>query len=164
MECFDEWIGKVYFGTVDGRVCVMDVTVDDVKITPPAEGLNGNPIKFSILTTFQNFNEPALFKRGKYIRPQFLSTQEPAVTSKFRYDYDLGEVLNTTNLGQLQGGLWDVGLWDVALWETGVPNGYAEVTGGWGLGRTVAVAMSGETRAETTLINWDVIWDTGAPL
>ena len=164
MLCFAEWNGKVYFGTEDGRVMVMDVFLDDVKITPPLGQLNGTPINFSVLTTFQDYGEPALFKRGKYIRPQFLSRDQPAATSRFHYDYNLAQILNTANLNTATVGFWDASLWDEALWGSDVPTGYAKAGGGWGMGRTVAIAMNAKSRDETTLISWDVVWDAGAPL
>ena len=164
VHSFGEWKGKLYFGTPDGRVMVMDTFLDNVKITPVANEPNGAPINFSVLTTYQTYSEPTLFKRGKYIRPQFVSQDRPAVTCQFRYDYDLTEVINTAILNPSTVGFWDSGLWDAALWGSRVPTGYAPIGGGWGMGRTVAIAMTGTTQAETTLVSWDVVWDTGAPL
>lgn len=163
IQCFAEWAGKMYFGTEDSRVMVMDVTVDNALITPESE-TNGDAISFSILTTYQNYGEPALMKRGKYIRPQFVSTSRPNVTVQFRYDYDLAEVLNTESTGLTSDSLWDIGLWDVAIWTSGALSGFHRIRGGWGIGRNVAIAMSGNTRFPTTLVSWDVVWDTGAPL
>ncbi len=164
MLSFDEWNGKLYFGTEDNRVMVMDTLLDDVKITPPAMEENGSPVRFSILTTFQDYGEPAQFKRAKYARPQFVSQDAPSYTVKFRYDYDIAEAQDTSILADPTVAFWDVSTWDVALWGTDIPTGFNSVRGGWGLGRYIAIAMAGQTRAETTLINWDVVWDTGAPL
>lgn len=163
MTAFDEWAGRMYFGTDDNRVMVADVNIDNALITPVSDP-NGDAIKFSILTTYQNYGEPALFKRGKYIRPEFLSNVEPNVTSRFRYDYDLTEVLNTAMSTVTSMSLWDIALWDVGEWTSETPFGWHPVTGGWGIGRNVAIATAGNSRNETTLISWDVIWDTGAPI
>ena len=163
IECFDEWNGKVYFGTTDGRVMVMDVFVDDQKITPTSE-FNGEPIKFSVLTTFQDYGQPALFKRGQLCRPEFVSSVKPNFTTDFRYDYDLAEVINTATSDPATTSVWDVGLWDSAVWARGIIEGQSELTGGFGLGRTVAISMSGNCRNETTFIGWDVIWNTGGPI
>lgn len=165
MLCVDEWKGGVYIGDNQGRVMIMDNYVDNELITPPA-GVNGNAIPFSVLTTFNDWGSPAVFKRGKFIRPQFLATSEPSQTCAFRYDYDLLEELNSTPAPVLGGSVWNSGeaLWDFSEWDNNTPEGYANVRGGWGMGRTVAVVMIGRSVADTTLISWDVIWDEGAPL
>lgn len=163
MSSFDEWNGKVYFGTKDMRVCVMDVTVDNQLITP-VEQINGDSIKFSVLTNYQNLGEPSLKKRGKYSRPYFLGTQNVSSTTKFRYDYDLTEVLNTSGDQAFVGSLWDVGLWDSAIWGSTELKAEFPVSGGFGIGVNVALATSGSTRVETTLISWDIMWDSGGPL
>tara|TARA_R110000803_G_C11989465_1_gene321786 strand:+ start:8476 stop:10131 length:1656 start_codon:yes stop_codon:yes gene_type:complete len=160
---FDEWQGKVYFGTKDLRIAVMDVPVDNLLITPTAP-INGDSIDFSILTSYQDFGEPGLHKRGKYARPYFLSISAPASTTKFRYDYDLREVLNVGADPATTGSEWDVGMWDDALWGTSELTAKAPVSGGAGMGRNMALSMSGASRVETTLISWDVVWDSGAPL
>lgn len=164
MLSFDEWDGKVYFGTDDGRVMVMDTFIDGVQITPPAEGPNGVPVNFSILSTFQDLGEPALFKRGKYCRPQFISLDIPSATCTFRYDYNLSETVNNRTLQSGTVGIWDIGVWDANLWGSETPTGFNEPQGGSGYGRTVAIAMAGKTRAETSFISWDVTWDTGGPM
>lgn len=164
MLCVDEWRGTVYVGDSTGRVYAMDNHVDNELITPPPEGVNGDAIPFSILTTFSDYGNPAQFKRGKYIRPQFLAASEPSQTCMFRYDYDLGEAINTSPSPSLSGSLWDGGIWDLDDWDNVVQEGFAKVRGGWGMGRTVAIVMVGRSLTETTLISWDSIFDVGAPL
>jgi len=164
MLCVDEWKGNVYIGDDQGRVLIMDNHIDNELITPPPMMVNGQAIPFSVLTSFSDLGSPTQFKRGKFIRPQFLATSEPSQTCRFRYDYDLIEALNTTPAPVLGGSVWDGGLWDVADWDNVTPEGYAPVSGGAGMGRTVAVVMTGRSVADTTLISWDIIFDTGGPL
>lgn len=164
MLCFDEWDGKIYLGTLDGRVMVMDTFVDNAQITPPPNQLNGDPVKFSILSNFQHYGEPSLFKRGKYIRPQFIATSRPAASCKFRYDYNLAEMINFRVVTTGQVGVWDLSLWDQAIWASDVPDGFNQPQGGNGYGRTIAIAMAGESRTETNFVSWDVSWDTGGPM
>ena len=57
-----------------------------------------------------------------------------------------------------------VSLWDQAIWFTGIPEGYNTILGGTGMGRMIAIATKGRAVSETTLISWDVIWDSGGPL
>lgn len=164
MLCFAEWGGRMYFGAKDGRVMISDVPVDNALLEPEEGVINGEAIAFSILTTYQNYGEPALLKRGKHIRPQFISPVRPNVTALFRYDYDLSEILNTETGGLPTDSLWNVGAWDSAAWASTLPIGWHPVRGGWGMGRAIAIATTGNARAETTLVGWDVIWDSGGPL
>jgi hypothetical protein len=169
MLCFDEWRGVVYFGTADSRVCAMNVNIDNIQINDPPTGTNGTAIPFSILTTYKHLGEPSRFKRGKYIRPQFVAASPPVFTTSFRYDYDLSEVQNTGGSAALGDGLWDdgsntLGTWNQSNWAEGLGIGQDRVDGGWGIGRSVAVAMSGNSRTDTTLISWDIVWDWGEPL
>ena len=164
INTFDEWAGNVYFGTKEGKVYIMDVFLDNVKITSPPEEINGTPINFSILSTYQTIGEPTLFKRGKYIRADFVATVAPVVTLKFRYDFDIEEILNESGSQINKAAQWDIDRWDAAIWNTTTPFGNNQLTGGWGMGRYIAIAMRGNSNTQTTFIGWDVIWDSGAPL
>lgn len=166
ITAFDDWQGKVYFGDKSNRLLVMDVDIDNVLITPDPEAeFNGAPIEFSLLTTYQDLGEPGLFKRGKYVRPDFVSTVTPSQTSLFRYDYELAEIQNTADdVNLFNSGVWDIDLWDFAIWNTEVPEGVNQLYGGWGMGRYIAIAIAGSSSTETTLIGWDIVWDVGAPI
>ena len=172
--CVTEWGDAAYIGTPDNRVCVMNSSVDNVKITPDEGVRNGEEIEFSLLSTYQDYGAPAQFKRAKYIRGEYVATQNPSQTSKALYDYDLNTIVNTSTaqVNTAPDGLWQeagvvldvVSLWDQAIWFTGIPEGYNAILGGAGMGRMVAIATKGRAVSETTLISWDVIWDSGGPL
>lgn len=161
----DEWKADAYFGDDQNRVLKMDTNLDDITLAPPPEGeLNGKAIRFSLLTSFQNLEAPALFKRGKYIRAQFVSLVVPSQTSEFRYDYDLSEVTNIDASIAVTSGFWDDDDWDAGYWAIANLSGVNQVRGAWGMGRNVAVGMAGESTTETTLVGWDIVWDVGAPI
>lgn len=163
INAFDEWKGEVYFGTKEGKVYIMDANLDNVLLSPPP-GPNGTPIDFSMLTTYQDLGEPALFKRAKYVRADFVASVAPTVTTKVLFDFNLNEVTQLDPNLFVGGARWDAELWDQALWTSGVPEGFNTLAGSWGLGRYVAIAMRGNSNTSTTLIGWDLVWDTGAPL
>lgn len=161
----DLWHDHVYFGTSDNRFMVMDINVDGATITPPAEGFNGVPINFSILSNFQHFDAPAMFKRGAMVRSNYVGVAVPDHTTKFVYDYDLAEIqyeTSTTALGT--GSEWDVSLWDQALWGAGGVEAASTLNGSMGMGRSLAVAVSGKATERATLVSWDVMWNTGGML
>lgn len=162
------WNGDVYFGTEDNRVMAMTVTVDEVLLTPPAEGLNGRDIEFSILTNFSDFELAGLHKKVALIRPDFVASLAPVYSATARYDFNTVEAALDANASVVAagdgGGAWDVGLWDVALWGGDEFYAFTYVGGSWGLGRYVAIATKGETRVNTRLIGWDVTFTTGGAL
>jgi len=119
------------------------------------------PVKFSILTTYQGLNEPALVKRAALVRPDFVAASEPAYTVSARYDYDLNEAFLKAISPDTTQATWDVALWDNAIWATGSLVGYSGTKGTWGAGRYVAVAMVGESRDDTRFVGWDLNFTGG---
>ena len=165
METFDSYLGNVVFGDADNRVLYMDVTVDNVLLTPPDDKKNGDDIEFSVLTSYQTIGAEGLYKRVKFIRPDFLADGEPVYAVQARYDYDLAEALAIPATPIGLAGEWDISLWDTAVWGGGGElNPYNDVQGAWGPGRYVAVAMNGQTRNATRFVGWDVAFDVGGML
>jgi hypothetical protein len=165
MTCFNSWKARVVVGTEDNRVLYMDVTADNVLITPPVDALNGTPIIFSLLTSFQDLGAPAVFKRVKLVRPDFISHAKPNTTVKVNYDFDLSEALQPIEAPpDIAGANWDVGIWDEAVWDAAIGVSFGEIGGTWGIGRYVAIAMNGSAREKTTFLGWDVIYDAGGPM
>ena len=171
MRCVTDYLGKVYFGDEQGRVCVMDTTRDNMLITaPPEPELNGDPIEFSILSSYQNLNTPGLHKRVQMVRPDFYGDAKPAFEQRILYDYDVTEPPTPQDLpgNQTEGFRWDDpgALWDNAVWATnsGVSYGAFLLGGVAGIGRTLAVALKGTTGTEIRLLSWDIMWQTGGPI
>lgn len=166
MTCFSEYKDSVYFGTADGRVMKMDVTVDNALIAPPEPLFNGEDIQFSILTAYSPLGAEGVYKRSKLIRPDFLSTVPPSHSSQARYDFDVTEALNTNFPEPLlyPVGHWDVNNWDDAVWGSTTPQTFPTIGGAWGLGRYIAIATRGAARSRTRLIGWDLIYDIGGPM
>lgn len=164
MLCFDSWQGAVVFGDALSRVLYMDVGADNVKITPPTEGLNGDPVRFSILTSFQSLGAPTQYKRVELMRPDFVATATPAYTVKAAYDFKNQEGVAVSEPPPVGGSTWDAALWDSDFWGGVNAENYSSVGGAWGYGRYVAVAMIGSARERTNLIGWDVMYTVGGPM
>jgi hypothetical protein len=166
MECFAEAGDAVFFGTEDGRLCKMDVDVDNLLLNPPTPEFNGDDIEFSILTAYSNLGQDGIYKRVKLIRPDFISVLPPSHSSLIRYDFDTSEGLNF-NLNEgtsLPVGFWDVGEFEKSIWGSRTGIAYPTIGGAWGYGRYAAVATKGSSRSDTRLIGWDVIFDYGGPM
>tara|TARA_R110002124_G_scaffold280568_1_gene453945 strand:- start:59 stop:562 length:504 start_codon:yes stop_codon:yes gene_type:complete len=166
MTCFDEYQGSVVFGTADGRVCRMDVPVDDKRITPVEPEFNGESINFSILTSFTSFGQPAVFKRAKLIRPDFIAQKAPLHSSVVRFDFDTSEGLEFQfgTPDRFGVGIWDADKWDFAVWGSDSGTTFPSIGGSWGTGRYMAIATKGSARTTTRLIGWDLIYDVGGPM
>jgi len=160
---FDSYKGVIIFGDGDGRVLVMDAFADNVLLNP-VEDVNGIPITFNVLTGYSPFDTEGLFKRVHRIRADFVSTGDLSYTCQPRYDYDLSEAELSVAPPVVDGGTWDAAVWDADVWETTILKGENRVIGGWGWGRYVAVAMSGNTRIDTRFVGWDVTFTTGGSL
>ena len=161
---FDTWGTSVIFGTLDNRICIMDNTVDNELITPVGE-VNGEDIRFSLLTSFQSFGEMGRFKQVCLLRPDFVALSLPQFRVLAAYDYKVDEqvvVLPPATEAQLA--YWNEDLWDAALWSAGLPSGQNKVVGSFGMGRYVAVAMVGRTRERTSFVGFDLTYSTGGSL
>jgi hypothetical protein len=169
MTCVADWFGVIFFGSDNGTVYAMDVSRDNVLLTPPPEPqLNGNPIDFSLLSSYQNLGSPGLFKRVQMVRPDFYGNAAPAYNIKVLYDYDFQEpdAVVQSDEAAPQGDEWDGGLWDIAVWSTQVGQSYGslQLAGASGIGRSVAIAMRGSSGEELRLITWDIMWQVGGPV
>jgi hypothetical protein len=163
MLCFDNYKGFIAFGDTDNRVLYMDANIDNVQITPPIDRPNGDGIRFSVLTGYHGLDSDALYKQVKLIRPDFIAKAEPSFKCQARYDYNLSEIVPGSATVEANAE-WDSGQWDVAVWGSDNFEGFTGLQGTWGTGRYIAVAMSGESRADTRFVGWDIIYSTGGPL
>lgn len=165
--CFDTWQDSIFFGTEDGRVCRMDVSVDNEELNPADPNINGNEIEFSILTTYSALGSEGVFKHPQLIRPDFVSSEPPVHSSLCRFDYAITEdFLFPVGDAPLvyTDAVWDISLWDAAIWSQVDGETYPSIGGSWGYGRYVAIATRGKVRARTRLIGWDLIYEPGGPM
>jgi len=150
---FEPYNGDAYFGTIDGRVCRMRGSLDEVDIN----GAGGTPVEFSILTRFTGFDAPSRFKQMMYLRPTFIAQNQVFASTRAVYNFQLAEQPALPFSPTLQGNAqWDVSKWDQAVWG-GITSGDA-LFGSSGYGRYVAIAVRGTAVARATLVNIDGAW------
>lgn len=155
----EAWSGKLYFGTVDGKVCINDGYVDGVTLASPD---TYTAIQWACLTSFQNLGNGRQ-KRIQMIRPTILAqSASPSYQVAARYKYDLAE-LSPVALSAAAAGSWGVGLWGTALWAGEYATQQA-ATGAYGMGPEMAVAIRGTANSRTVLIGMDVFYDQGGLL
>tara|TARA_R110002153_G_scaffold139741_2_gene290515 strand:- start:1146 stop:2804 length:1659 start_codon:yes stop_codon:yes gene_type:complete len=157
-----EFKNKVYFGTVDNKVYVMDVYRDNVLIDTSDENALGEPIEFSVLTSYSDGGSPGTNKRLQYVRPNFLAVNPPAYQTKVFYDYQIVEDNFPFPIAPVTtASVWDTSKWDVGTWGTGGVVTEDRLQGASGMGRAVAVALRGEASAESQLVAFEVTWTSG---
>lgn len=145
----EAWNGQSYFGTADGRV-LLHTGSQDISVA----------INWSLVTSFQEYGEIGLYHHIQFIRPVFSSAAIPSFAVEARYDYDLSEVLSPPSSGSVSGPLWDTALWDTALWA-GDAVSSSPARGGAGIGRAMAIGLTGSSTQATTLIRFDLMYNTG---
>lgn len=158
LVCCQPYQGELMVGDPDGRVLRMDVTQDNVQTT----GTGGAPIKFAALTAYSDMGAPGMFKRGVFVRPNWSAEIEPTYECYALYDYSLEINQQAPNPGNTTTvSLWDTALWDFGVWATSVGQPESSLRGTAGMGRTVAIVMSGNAQTNSVLLSWDIAWNTG---
>ena len=158
VNCCDTYRGEFFMGD-EGRVLVSDGAVDNTTLA----GEVGTDIEFSLLTSYQTLNEPAVYKRIQYLRVKGAVSGGTSVTVRPIYDFELNPSLPTpAPIPVSPESAWDAAVWDSAIWSGTAAGG--AIRGGRNMGTHVAIAMRGITRDRLTLIGWDVMWDTGGLL
>lgn len=155
VNCIDEYLGEIYFGTQldDGKkVYRMTGDLDD-----------GDPITWSLLTSYQPYSDPTRFKRAQIIRPTFIGPIMPVYDVQARYDFDLQTVIGSPSIQDAGLGVWDTGIWDQALWG-GEWVTESKPFGANGMGRSIAVALRGSSVVSSTLVSMDLMYDVGGML
>ena len=160
MATCEEWKGKLYFGTSDGRVCINDGDADEVTLTGLTDPL---AIQWSLITAFSSLGV-ASNKRLKQIRPRFITGgDEPQYSVEARYDFDLSEITSVTYVTPTTtAAVWDSAIWDSSVWAAGATAGTAgEWRGAAGMGTYAAIALAGASKARTTLVAFECFYDVG---
>lgn len=154
------WQGEVYWTDINlNKIYVQKGNVDAVYLDQEADGLP-QAIDWQLLTSYQSYGHPAVYKRCQYIRPMFIGGGTPAYNVVAFYDFDIKELTSPPSLIGTKDGIWEDGVWDIALW-----GGNLEVTdnprGANGMGRHIAINIRGRTSESSVLVGFDVITDSG---
>ncbi len=152
----DVYVDNFYIGDEDNRVLLYTGSVDNVAL----DGTGAVDISFSVLQSFQEMGTVGSYKRAQFIRPVFVASSAPAYIAEVRYDYNLSEIFGAPSASMSSGGLWDTAIWDSALWSVELATADT-LRGGFGMGRTIAVGINGNVRAETILVRTDLYRDEG---
>ena len=162
MLCMNDTSAGFFFGTRDGRVLRMEGVSDYAPVDPETGGA-ARSIKFSFLTHYDGLGQPGNWKRVHFIRPSFVGGAPPIYTVLPDYDFALDQSASIPPATEPEIALWDSALWDVDRWA-GTVQSYIQTRGGGGMGRQIALFMTGETATDMSLIGFDLIVDGGGIL
>ena len=80
------------------------------------------------------------------------------------YDYKIVTDVERPNSSPETGvNAWDSAVWDLTLWDFTL-EGKSFPQGALGMGRTFAVAISGNSSSRINIVSWDVLFNTGGYL
>lgn len=190
MACAEVWNNKLYFGTMDGKICVNEGWVDDV----PLGASTVRPIDWYLLTSYQSIGGPNK-KRVHMIRPHFMTDgTPPAVAVGARFDFDRSAVDILPSQPCAMGAAWDTAVWNGSYvlsgpvtytgcgwsysadwvfggaatasdseWDDGVGT-CNKTRGAAGIGSHIALVMRGRSVTETTFVGFDVMLEQGGLL
>jgi hypothetical protein len=156
----ENWGTRVFFGDVDNTVWELTGTVDAVEYDVPN---SGTPVEFSILTSYQGYDDPATLKRVHLLRPFWIGQSLPQFGIEARYDFQTEESGTTPPFIPSAGSSWDLASWDDAVWGGGYQVQQLPY-GATGIGHYVAVAMRGTSSGDAAFMGVDVILDVGGVL
>jgi hypothetical protein len=155
MHCAAVWEGRLHFGTKDGRVGVSRDDLDNVLLSDQD---SFSPIEWRLLTAFRKAGGRNL--RIHLMRPLYSADGvSPDYSVEARYDFDLSDAA-APDAAAAQSGTWDNALWDVDVWG-GDASPSSEVRGGTGVGHSVAIALRGSSVTRTTLVEIDILYESG---
>jgi hypothetical protein len=149
------WNGRLWFGTLDGRLCVHTGTVDALQDD------TYESIDWSLITAPSTLGTPRQ-KRVGLIRPLIISESgEASYEARARYRYNPAELDPVTLVLDGGGTPWDTAVWDTDVWA-GAPLPTQTLRGGGGgTGVEVAIALRGTAIGRTVLVSVDVTYQSG---
>lgn len=154
----ETWNEDFYVGDQEGNIWIYDGTTDGAL----QDGTPGDDVTFDLLTSFQALKgDHANNKQVGFIRTIGFGAGAAAINVDAVYDYDLlympgvpGAVPPSSNAQ------WGVAQWAVAQWASS-QNTDKRITGTFGMGGTVAIALRGSANTRINVIGWDLTYKQG---
>jgi hypothetical protein len=154
MQTAVTWQTRLYCGTPDGRVVILQGGQDNVL----RDGSGGTAVQWGMLGGFTNLQKPGMDKYVDLIRAYFLGVNPAAYNIFCRFDFNVADLVLGQGVPNVPSGSttgWDAGLWDSALWGAGGQMSQVGLTGVTGHGRWAAIGILGASNGNTTLIAYE---------
>ena len=156
MRCAGMIGGQLYFGTVDGYVCLgLFGDRDGADIN----GDGGNYVEGDVQTSFQAFNTPAQLKKFGMVRPTFIALAAPAIKLQINTQFQFTPVGGSPFFTQDSGAVWDEGVWNTSTWVGN--NTYQGWAGTTGLGYYGSLRMKVRGLPATVFTSCNVMTELG---
>jgi len=154
------WSGEYYLGSKDGIVYIYDGDYDGTTL----DGEQGQPVSFRLLTSFSGLDNHAMYKNVGFIRPIGILAGTADVNVQSIFDYKIQTPIAAPPITITSGGnVWDSAVWDLSVWDYEL-RGASIPVGALGIGRAVAIGMTGNASSRFTLVGWDVSYTMGGML
>lgn len=161
--CAVNAVGRFFFGTPDGRVCLYgeENYLDDVKL----DGTGGNPVLCSLFTAYNYMGDPTTIKHWKLVRPIFQTDQPPSYRLTLNMDFDFSSLPgNPAPPGpELDNPLWDVAIWDNAFWSSALTV-FRPWVGVAGIGFCCALLLKLASTDATALVAVEYVYERGGAI
>jgi len=124
----------------------------------------GQAINFRTLTSFQAPAGHSNFTRVGFIRTIGVLAGTASLNVRAVYDYAIEQTVNPPVQVPAAGqNIWDSAVWDRDLWDFTL-EGKSFPLGSLGIGRTFAVAMTGNANTRINIVGWDTLFTVGGYL
>ena len=157
--CMDKSVSGFFFGTSDGRVMRLEGATDNASL----DGSTSEAIKFNLLTHYSDFGSAGNWKRPQFLRPSWVGGAQPSYLAKVQFDFDLTEYNEVPPYSTADETVFDAAIWGTDTWE-GTAQQYFETIGATGIGRHIAIAISGQTTSELSYVGCELIMEGGGIL
>jgi hypothetical protein len=154
--CSDVHEGKLYFGTVDGRVCINDGETDARLL---ADSSAYTAIQYASLGSFQNLGVGGPKQVVGFTYTVLSGEGDPGFSIEARYDFDMSEI-GSVSPATPGGSAWGSAVWGESIWG-GEQTATIKRVGAWGMGEAVAIAIRGAAVSRTTYVGATVWFQRG---
>lgn len=161
-RCFAQYHNSMFFGA-NGKVMLAFIGYKDgADIT----GANGNGIVATLMTAFHHGAEgdQGVMKKVNYVKPIFQTGDVGmAIRVGVNTDYDLTQIVGTSTLNPVTGGIWDQSSWDngAATWVGALSTFNQWVTPHCWPGEAVSLNLAVSATAETRFIQTNWVYTPG---
>lgn len=160
VNCACSYLGTMYFGTADGKVCIYGANnyLDNVA----RDGTGGTPVITKMASAYNYMESPGNLKHWTLIRPFIQSSLSPGYIIGLDTDFSLTPIPGDPSLGPEEDGtyLWDTAIWDEAKWSEENFT-YTPWIGTEGFGNAVSTLLKTASKRLTTLVALQYIYVEG---
>lgn len=158
VACATVFLGDLYFGTLDGKVCKAYAGNSDDELS---DGTPGATLQGEIQTAFVTVGgDPHQMKRPLMVMPMFQAPSAPQVKIQVNTEWSTSKVPGSPVYVSPNGAIWNSSQWNNAVWG-GLDGTYFAWGGCEGLGVYASLRMLVSGLPKTTFTSWKIVEEPG---